>query len=238
VPIKENLENVVLVVTCRLWWILLFMGLFTTFALTIRFGTVPYFIKYYLTEESLKPWGGEGWMISFFFTSGTVCALIGSALYGLFSKRFDKKSVFLVFIILTGISSFMFSFIPKDGALMLIVMQIIFSLLMGPAGAIMFATYTDVAAYLRHKHNKDLDGVAMAVNSVCNKSGWSIGPSLTLIILGFVNFSPDRVQNEEVLNALKWMMGVGPAIACGIAFLAMLVYPLTAKRMDEIQQGK
>jgi GPH family glycoside/pentoside/hexuronide:cation symporter len=236
VPIRENLKNVVTVVTCRLWWILLVMGLFTTFALTIRFGTIPYFIKYYLTKESLAPWGGEGWMISFFYTSGTVCALIGSALYGLFSKKFDKKVVFLVFIILTGISSFMFSFIPRDGALMLMVMQIIFSLLMGPTGAIMFATYTDVAAFLRHKHNKDLDGVAMAVNSVCNKSGWSIGPSLTLIVLGVVKYSPNVEQTGEVLTALQWMVGVGPAIACGIAFFAMLVYPLTAKRMDVIQE--
>jgi GPH family glycoside/pentoside/hexuronide:cation symporter len=235
VPIKENLKNVVTVVTCKLWWILLVMGLFTTFALTIRFGTIPYFIKYYLTEESLKPWGGADWMVSFFYTSGTVCALLGSALFSAVSKKFDKKPVFLVFILLTGLASFAFSFIPRDGALMLMVLQIIFSLLMGPAGAIMFGTYTDVAAYLRHKHNKDLDGVAMAVNSVCNKSGWSIGPSLTLIILGLVHYSPDAQQTEDVLKALQWMVGMGPAIACGIAFVAMLAYPLTAKRMDTIQ---
>jgi GPH family glycoside/pentoside/hexuronide:cation symporter len=236
VPIKENIKNVGTVVTCYLWWILLVMGLFTTFALTIRFGTIPYFIKYYLTPESLEPWGGEGWMISFFYTSGTVCALLGSALYGLFSKKFDKKLVYLVFIILTGVASFVFSFIPRDGALMLMVMQIVFSLLMGPTGAIMFATYTDVAAYLRHKHNRDLDGVAMAVNSVCNKSGWSIGPSLTLIILGLFSFNPDVKPTDDILNALVWMVGVGPAIACGIAFVAMLFYPLTAKKMDIIQK--
>jgi GPH family glycoside/pentoside/hexuronide:cation symporter len=100
----------------------------------------------------------------------------------------------------------------------------------------MFATYTDVAAYLRHKHNKDLDGVAMAVNSVCNKSGWSIGPSLTLIILGLFSFNPDIKPTDDILNALVWMVGVGPAIACGIAFVAMLFYPLTAKKMDVIQK--
>ena len=236
VPFKENLKNVGTVVTSPIWWILLVMGLFTTFALTIRFGTIPYFIQYYLTKECLEPWGGDGWMTSFFYTSGTVCAIIGGTIYGMVAKRFDKKTVYLVFIVLTGLASAIFSFIPRDGALMLMVMQLIFSLLMGPTGAIMFATYTDVAAFLRHKHHKDLDGVAMAVNSVCNKSGWSIGPSLTLIILGLVHFNPDVKPTPEVLNALVWMVGIAPAIACGIAFVAMLFYPLTAKKMDAIQQ--
>ena len=206
----------------------------TTFALTIRFGTIMYYVKYYLTPEALEAWGGIDGVATIFFTSGTLCALGGSALYGFISKMFDKKIVYLFCIGAAGVTSIMFSFVPPDGVGALVAIQIIFSLVMGPTGAIMFATYTDVAAYLKHKKGNDTEGLAMSVGSLCNKSGWSIGPTLTLILLGLINYTPDVDQSQEVLDALVGMMSWGPAVACAIAFAGMAVYPLNRAKMDEI----
>ncbi len=150
------------------------------------------------------------------------------------SKIFDKKVVYLVCIGAAGATSILFSFIPPDGVSALVATQIAFSLVMGPTGAIMFATYTDVAAYLKHKKGNDTEGLAMSVGSLCNKSGWSIGPTLTLILLGLINYTPDVAQSKEVLDALVAMMSWGPAVACLIAFVGMAVYPLNRSRMDQI----
>lgn len=230
---KKNLAEMA---KCIPWWMLLVVGLFTTFALTIRFGTIMYYIKYYLDQEALESWGGIDGVASIFFTSGTICALAGSMLYGFISKIFDKKLVYMVCIMACAVTSVAFSFIPPDGVGALIAIQIIFSLLMGPTGAIMFATYTDVAAYLKHKKGNDTEGLAMSVGSLCNKSGWSIGPTLTLILLGLINYKPDVPQSQEILDALVGMMSWGPAAACIIAFLGIAFYPLNRTRMDAIQK--
>ena len=234
VDMETTKKNLVEMAKCVPWWMLLVVGLFTTFALTIRFGTIMHYVKYYLTPESIEPWGGIAGVASIFFTSGTLCALGGSAIYGFVSKIFDKKVVYLFCIAAAGVTSVAFSFVPNDGVLALIIIQIVFSLVMGPTGAIMFATYTDVAAYLKHKKGNDTEGLAMSVGSLCNKSGWSIGPTLTLILLGLVNYTPDVEQSDEVLSALVGMMSWGPAVACLIAFVGMAVYPLNRNRMDRI----
>jgi GPH family glycoside/pentoside/hexuronide:cation symporter len=229
---KKNLAEMA---KCIPWWLLLVVGLFTTFALTIRFGSIMYYIKYYLDQEAIKSWGGIDGVASIFFTSGTICALAGSAIYGAISKKFDKKAVYIVCILACAVTSVAFSFIPPDGIVALITIQIIFSLLMGPTGAIMFATYTDVAAYLKHKKGNDTEGLAMSIGSLCNKSGWSIGPTLTLILLGLINYTPDVEQSQEILDALVAMMSWGPAAACIVAFFGIAFYPLNRKRMDQIQ---
>ncbi len=227
-------KNLLEMAKCVPWWMLLVVGLFTTFALTIRFGTIMYYIKYYLSKEALEAWGGIDWVASIFFTSGTICALAGSAVYGIVAKMFDKKLVYMVCILAAGACSVAFSFVPPDGVGGLVAIQILFSLCMGPTGAIMFATYTDVAAYLKHKKGNDTEGLAMSVGSLCNKSGWSIGPTLTLILLGFINYTPDVAQSQDILDALVGMMSWGPAAACVVAFLGMAFYPLNRNRMDEI----
>ena len=61
--------------------------------------------------------------------------------------------------------------------------QVAFSLLMGPTGAIMFSMYTDVVDYLKMQNGNDTESVAMAFGSFCNKLGWSIGPTISLAVM-------------------------------------------------------
>jgi Na+/melibiose symporter-like transporter len=88
---------------------------------------------------------------------------------GLCQVTMPKMGWIYVFLVpLSTIASVVFAFIPKDGVMMLIVIQVIFPLLMGPTGASMFSMYTDVADYLKEKNGNDTEGVAMAVGSFCN----------------------------------------------------------------------
>lgn len=229
-------KNLVEMGRCTVWWILLVTGLFTILVYTMRFGSIMYYLKYYMDPAALEKWGGVDGVATIFFTSGTICALAGSALYAPIAKVFDKKWIYVFLVLLSTIASVVFAFVPKDGVMMLIVIQVIFSLLMGPTGAIMFSMYTDVADYLKEKNGNDTEGVAMAVGSFCNKLGWSIGPTIALVVMSVIGYTPDVPQSEKVLRSLSATLSWGPAAACIVAIVFMLLYPLNKAKMNEITQ--
>jgi glycoside/pentoside/hexuronide:cation symporter, GPH family len=228
-------SNLLTMVKCKPWWMILFSGFLTILAYTTRFGAIVYFIKYYFQTEAVNSWGGQGAIIGIFFTSGTLCALAGSAAYGFIAKKFDKKIVFMILVVISGVVSVAFSLIPPDSIGMFITIQIVFSFLMGPTGPIIFSMYTDVADFLKSKSGEDTEGLAMAVGSFCNKFGWTVGPTLSLLVLSIVGYDPDaKVVNPDVVNGLSLMLGWGPAMACFGALVFMWFYPLNNVRMDEI----
>jgi len=227
-------KNLVEMAKCSVWWILLVTGLFTILVYTMRFGAIVYYIKYYMDPGAIASWGGKDEVASIFFTSGTICALAGSALYAPIARMFDKKWIYIVVVGLSTAASIVFAFVPRDGVGMLIAIQVAFSTLMGPTGAIMFSMYTDVADYLKVKNGNDTEGVAMAVGSFCNKLGWSIGPTISLIVMSVLGYVPDAPQSKDILNALVATLSWGPAAACIVSIVFMLLYPLNRKKMNEI----
>ena len=62
--------------------------------------------------------------------------------------------------------------------------QVAFSLLMGPTGAIMFSMYTDVVDYLKMQNGNDTESVAIGGRVVLQQAGVvPIGPTISLAVM-------------------------------------------------------
>lgn len=137
-------------------------------------------------------------------------------------------------IIVSGFVSVYFYYIPNTNITTIIATQALFSFLTGPTAAIMFAMYTDIAAYIKYHSGSDSSGLVMSAGSLSQKFGWAVGGSLTGILLGIAGYQPDQAQPENVRQIMSIMMSWAPMGACVLGAIAMLIYPLNDKKMRVI----
>ncbi|ACR10806.1 MFS transporter [Teredinibacter turnerae] len=219
------------------WWILFFVAFFTIAAFTIRFGVAAYYFKYYADPVAVEAWNIgfiEGGAISAFFTFGTIASLLGVVCFSFFAKTIDKKKMYFSLIIISGLVSAYFYYIPNTEITTIIITQAVFSFLTGPTAAILFAMYTDIAAYIKLQTGSDSSALVMSAGSLSQKFGWAVGGSVTGILLGLAGYQPDQVQPENIREIMSIMMSWAPMAACLLGALAMLAYPLDDKKMRAI----
>jgi GPH family glycoside/pentoside/hexuronide:cation symporter len=169
--------------------------------------------------------------VSAFFTLGTVAALLGVIVFTFFAKTIDRKKMYYVLILSSGLLSIYFYYIPNKNITTIIATQVLFSFLTGPTGAILFAMYTDIAAYIRNQGASASNGLVMSAGSFAQKFGWAIGGSLTSILLGLAGYVANQPQSEHVQQIMRFMMSWAPMITCFLGAFFMMLYPLNSARM-------
>jgi len=225
------------IISCGAWWLLFFVSFFTIAAFTLRFGVAAYYFKYYADPVSVERWGlFQGGAVSAFFTFGTISSLLGVVVFSFFAKTIDKKKMYYILIISSGLLSTYFYYIPNTNITTIIATQALFSFLTGPTGAVLFAMYTDISAYLRHRGANASDGLVMSAGSFAQKFGWAIGGSITSILLGLAGYVANQDQSDNVKQIMRFMMSWAPMITCFLGAFFMMLYPLNAARMKIITQ--
>jgi GPH family glycoside/pentoside/hexuronide:cation symporter len=101
---------------------------------------------------------------------------------------------------------------------------------------VLFAMYTDISAYMRHRGASASDGLVMSAGSFAQKFGWAIGGSITSILLGLAGYVANQPQTDEVKQIMRFMMSWAPMIACFVGAFFMMLYPLGSARMKTITQ--
>jgi len=163
------------IVTCGAWWLLFLVSFFTIAAFTLRFGVAAYYFKYYADPVAVEKWGiFQGGAVSAFFTFGTIASLLGVIAFSFFAKTIEKKKMYYVLILSSGLISIYFYYIPNTNITTIIATQALFSFLTGPTAAILFAMYTDIAAYMRSQGASASNGLVMSAGSFAQKFGWAI----------------------------------------------------------------
>jgi len=65
--------------------------------------------------------------VSAFFTLGTISALLGVIVFTFFAKTIDRKKMYYVLILSSGLVSIYFYYIPKQNITTIIATQMLFS---------------------------------------------------------------------------------------------------------------
>jgi GPH family glycoside/pentoside/hexuronide:cation symporter len=234
-PPGETAQDMRIIVTNWPWWVLFFVSFFTIAAFTMRFGVAPYYFKYYADPVALESWElFKGGAVTAFYTFGTISSLLGVIAFSFFAKTLDKKKMYYVLIVVSGLISVYFYFIPNTAITTIVATQAVFSFLTGPTAAILFAMYTDIAAHVRNRTGSVSNGLVMSAGSLSQKFGWAVGGALTSLLLGWAGYVPDMPQSDHVKHIMSFMMSWAPMIACLLGAGFMFIYPLDNQRMEQI----
>lgn len=243
--LKDDLKNLV---TNIPWLVLVLVGIFLLTFVTIRNGSIMYYFKYYVGEQSFSILGREfnlstDGLASTFMVLGTGANLLGVLITGYISKLFGKKRAFVGLMFLTIFLSAAFMVLSPEAVLVMFGLQVLISLIMGPMSPILWSMYTDIADYSEWKNGRRATGLVMSASTMAQKFGWTIGGAVLGWMLAYFGYEEKNaldptavvVQSAETIKGIRYLISIIPAAMAVLTFLGMLIYKLDEKTMYTIK---
>lgn len=232
VTIKQDLKNLF---HNAPWWILVATGLAALLFNAVRDSVAIYFFRDYVKVDYRMP--GTGWdMTTIYFLVGQAANLIGVMVAPSISAKYGKKKTYMIAILLAGILSTGFYFIPND-ITWILAFQFIISLFAGYVLPLLWSMFADIVDHQELITGRRATGLIFSSSSMSQKLGWALGSAMSGWILAVFKYAPDAVQQSpETLFGEHIMISLMPAVCCVLAFIGMLFYPLSDKKVKEISE--
>ncbi len=223
------------------WWILLGGVLFFNLFNAARYTAGPFFFASVIGDGAqLKIFSAEFlFYAGIFFAVGEVANMAGVAMTPMITRKIGKKSTFMGCLVLLIVLSCLFFFVPltTGGYWAMMFLQVVISVLTGVVSPLVWSMYADIADFAELKFKTASTGLIFSSSSMAQKFGGAIGGSAVTAILAAVGYSTEAgaVQTETALVWVRALMSFVPAAVAALSLLFLFFYPLTTKRMKEIQ---
>jgi GPH family glycoside/pentoside/hexuronide:cation symporter len=128
-----------------------------------------------------------------------------------------------------------FYFIPPDQYWLMVAVNMLSTLVIGPTPALVWAMYADTADYGEWKSGRRTTGLVFSALQFAQKLGLAVGAGLSGFILSLFGFIANEVQSEQSINGIRLMFSIFPAALAMAGVVAVLFYPLRDKKVKEIE---
>ncbi|HEX2970693.1 MAG TPA: MFS transporter [Tepidisphaeraceae bacterium] len=221
------------------WIMLLVASVFSTTFIALRAGSTIFFFKYVVGADKTPLFSVLGLNFdkaTVFLSAAMLSQIAGTLLLGTVVRKLDKKNTAVILCTITGLTLMSFYFLPKDQYALLVAVNCIGYMAMGPTSALTWALYSDVADYGEWKFGRRSTGLVFSASLFSIKTGQVVGGFLLPLFLALFGF--DKNANAQTDNA-KWGILLAFSVAAGgFALLkagALFVYPLDRKRVVQIE---
>jgi len=223
---------------CRNWpWVaILIASIFSTTFIILRSGSTLFYFKYVVGSDTEPVLFGVFDQATIFLTSNGLCQMIGAGCLGFVARKWDKRKLGIGLTIATAICYGAFYFLPTGNFGLLLVINGIGSLCMGPTSAIVWAMYGDVADYGEWKFGRRATGLVYSASLFALKTGSMVAGTLLPIFLAVFGFVRDVDQTARSIFGITLAFSVMPALFALLKALFIWIYPLSQAKVDEIEQ--
>jgi glycoside/pentoside/hexuronide:cation symporter, GPH family len=230
--IKQDLKNLF---HNSPWWILVGTGLAALLFNAVRDSVAIYFFRDYV-KVSYKM-AGTGWdMTTIYFLIGQAANLIGVMAAPSISAKYGKKRTYMIAILIAGLLSVGFYFIPNS-ITWILTFQFMISLFAGYVLPLLWSMFADIVDHQELITGRRATGLIFSSSSMSQKLGWALGSAMSGWILAVFKYAPDALQQSpDTLFGEHIMISLMPAVCCVLAFVGMLFYPLSDKKVKEISE--
>jgi GPH family glycoside/pentoside/hexuronide:cation symporter len=230
--IKQDLKNLL---HNAPWWILVATGLAALLFNAIRDSVAIYYFRDYV--KSGYRMEGTGWdMTTIYFLVGQAANLIGVIAAPSISAKYGKKRTYMIAVLLAGILSTGFYFIPNNITWILI-FQFMISIFAGYVLPLLWSMFADIVDHQELINGRRATGLIFSSSSMSQKLGWALGAAMSGWILALFHYAPDAaVQSAQTISGEHFMISLMPAVCCLLAFTGMMFYPLSDKKVKEISE--
>jgi GPH family glycoside/pentoside/hexuronide:cation symporter len=210
--------------------------------IAVRSASIAYYFKYYVQDQVLPVVGGASpvsfeTLASTFMVSGGLVTIGATMLTPWFARWFGKGTAYVGFLALSVVAQALFFFASPENVLVMFALNILVSFAWGPVSALQWSMYTDAADHLEWTTGRRLTGLLMAASLFALKIGLAIGGWFVGGVLAYAGYVANQAQTGDALAAIRLLMSLYPAAFGAIGVVLMLFYPLTNRKMAEIEQG-
>jgi sugar (glycoside-pentoside-hexuronide) transporter len=209
-------------------WIILF--LVTTFyfiALMIR-GSVmlPYF-KYCAGNQILFSW---------FNGFGLTALLIGVACSTALTKRWGKRRVFFLSMLLTSFFNFALFFVSPTATTFIIALEVLRQFAFGCSGPVLWSMMADVADYGEWKTGRRATATVTSAVVFALWAGLALGGAIAGWLLSLYGYQPNAVQTAQSLLGIRLIASVYSGAAFLAAAICLIFYGINMRLNLTISQ--
>ena len=223
------------------WWILLGGVLFFNFFNAIRYSVIPFYFATLIAKDASLSIFSIDFMFyaGIFLAVGEVANMIGVAIATPITFKLGKKGTFLWSLFALIALCIAFYYVPTSGNgayWTLLVLQILVCILTGVVSPLVWSMYADISDYAELKFKTASTGLIFSSSSMAQKFGGAFGASAVMWILAAFGFNTEEgaVQTADAIEGIRLLISWIPAAVAGISAFFIFIYPLTTKRMKEI----
>lgn len=217
------------------WLMLVFSAIFSLTFIGLRNGSAIYYFKYVANYDNTPILFGQFDRLTVFLSLGMLAQMAGALCLSFFARVADKRIVSVLLTVGTGLSWASFYFIPTDAYALQLVVQTIGTFCMGPASALVWAMYADVADYGEWKFGRRSTGLVYSASLFALKTGTAVAGFLLPWILAKYGYIANVAQTPTAILGITLSFSLYPAIFAGLKALMLWLYPLDKKRVAEVE---
>jgi GPH family glycoside/pentoside/hexuronide:cation symporter len=222
--LAEDLRNMM---RNRPWVVLFFSGLFTLINTAVRNGSIIYFFKYVVHDET---------KFTLYTTSGFLAFIAGAASTKFFLKMGDRRSLMITLSVANAVLMAAFYLVDPHSYGLLIVLNVVANYIVGPTPAILWSMYADTADYGEWKFGRRTTGLVFSALVFSQKVGLAMGTGAVGWLLAYYGFVANVDQTDSANFGIKLMFSAIPGAMALLGALAIFFYPLTDPMMKEIER--
>lgn len=208
--------------TNKPWLILLGMGFLTMMFNGIKYGVIAYYFKYHVGDELMA---GQ------YFVALLIVSILGALATEHLSKWLGKKKVFIISLILSGLLTGAFYWIPPGNITAIFVLGCSAEFFAAMMPTLFFTMLGDSADYSEWKNKRRATGLIYSAGTFVQKTGGGFAGALVLVVLASYGYNGmDASTIDQSLPGMQLLMSWIPASFAFIAAALMIFYPLTSQQ--------
>lgn len=219
-------RDMVDLLTNKPWLILLGMGFLTMMFNGIKYGVIAYYFKYYIGDEL---------MAGKYFIALLVISILGALCTPYLSKKMGKPKLFIVSLLLSGILTVAFYWLPAGNVSAIFVLGCAAEFFAAMMPTLFFTMLGDSADYSEWKNGRRATGLIYSAGTFVQKTGGGFAGALVLVVLASYGYDGmDKSTIDGALPGMKLLMSWFPAAFAFAGAALMIIYPLTSEKNKQI----
>ncbi|WP_198411319.1 MFS transporter [Marinimicrobium alkaliphilum] len=214
-------------ITNKPWLMILGLGFLTMMFNGIKYGVVAYYFSHYVGDVTLA---GR------YFIVLLIVSIIAALVAGYLARLLGKRTLFIISLVASGALTSLLAFAGPDDILYVFIIGGAAEFFAAFMPVLIFSMLGDAADYSEWKHGRRATGLFYSAGTFIQKTGGGFAGALVLIVLGaygYVGTDPETIAaaTQGMIHLMSWI----PALFAFGAIALLLVYPLHAERMNEIE---
>jgi len=224
-PISQDIKDLL---NNKPWLVLFSLALIIMLTITLRGSSGTFYFKYYVQREDLIGTFAMVYMLSLAF---------GAASTPLLTRYFDKTKLLQYLMLIVGLLSIIFYFIPKDNLFLIFTLQILIGLALGPKSPLVFSMYADTADYSQWRTGRRATAMIFSAAAFAQKLGGALAGGLMGWLLASMGYVANQMQSGASMHGIVLLMTLIPGVFALIAVFIVRLYPLKNKQMLQVQNA-
>ncbi|WP_124981188.1 MFS transporter [Nonlabens xiamenensis] len=237
-PLVEDVKSII---TNKAWLILLFIGfVFVTYNI-IKGGAAAFYFEHYIDDSqgtfgALTSWGGDKGLLGLYLISLLVVAMISTFFAPILTRWLGKVSLFHICIISSSACAALIFFLEPQDVVAVFILGMLSEFGAGIMPVLFFAMLGDAADDTELRTGSRPTGMIFSAGTLAMKFGSGAAGAITLFVLGIFEYDGNiATKTAQMLEGIKLNMSIVPAVFVLIGVVLLAMYPLTAKRMKDIE---